>query len=231
MTLPSIGTHNLLDGAGEPTGFADYLFFTESAPGAIRALLGDDYEIRVCEQQRDLVIAWRKGTFTPKVNSKGKERVGYKRVHPGIRKVTPNRGIFWILGTDSEGVECVLVDEHRINAAFPPYKRGERVYRPLMWRRHTRMTLRRIRRWLRKGFRVYAGGDLNTTPGVDGYQGVLYEVGHRVGHGFDRVGSSEDLEPGEELSRMRSDHPRLRSRVKNFGRRASKRLVGRVKRP
>lgn len=213
MTLPSIGTHNLLDGAGEPTGFADYLFFTESAPGAIRAVLGDDYEVRVCEEQRDLVIAWRKGTFQPKRNKKGEERTGYKQAHGGRKKVTPHRGTFWIIGYDSEGVECVLVVEHRINAAFPPYRRGERHYRPRMWRKHTRITLRRIKRWLRKGFRVYAGGDLNTPHGVNGYKGVLYERGFHIGHGYDRVGSSELLEGAEELSRKGSDHPRVRAAV------------------
>ena len=213
MTLPSIGTHNLLDGAGEPTKFADYLLFTESDPDAIRAKLGDDYEVRVCKQQRDLVIAWRKGTFTPKLNRRGKERIGYKLVHPGVRKVTPHRGTFWIIGYDSEGVECVLVVEHRINAAFPPFRRGERFYRPKMWRMHKRVTLRRVRRWLKKGLRVYAGGDLNTPRNVLGYDGVLWERGSNAGHGFDRLGSSEMLEGGEELSHMGSDHPRLRSAV------------------
>lgn len=228
MTLPSIGTHNLLDGAGEPTPFADYLFFTESAPGAIRKLLGDDYEIRVCAQQRDLVIAWRKGTFTPKLNRKGKERVGYKQAHGGWSKVTPHRGTFWIIGEDADGVPTVLVVEHRINAAFPPFRRGERFFRPRAWRKHTRITLRRVRRWLRKGWQVFAGGDLNTPHGVSGYQGVLYERGEAHGHGYDRVGSSEDLDAAEKLSNEGSDHPRIRARVRAFGRRASKR---RIKRP
>jgi hypothetical protein len=231
-TLPTLGTHNLLDGAGEPTGFADYLFFTESAPGAIRKLLGDDYEVRVCEEQRDLVLAWHRAFFTPKRNSKGEVREGYKQAHGGIKKVTPHRGTYWVHGYDSEGVRCVLVVEHRINAAFPPFIRGEARYRRRMWRKHTRITLRRIKRWLRKGYRVYAGGDLNTPHGVNGYEGVLYERGFQLGHGFDRVGSSEMLEPARELSRMGSDHPRIAAAVAAGKAWMTKRLVkGAAKRP
>lgn len=198
--MTSLGTHNLLDGAAPATDFADILFFTE-APRRVRNEALDMYRLYQCGRQWDLAIAV------------GGDLAGddfedhYKKAHWGIRKVTPNRGTYW-LTNDMEKV--ALLVEHRINAAFPPFKRGEGLFRKTMWEMHTRMTLRIIRRLKKKGYTIYAGGDLNTPVGVSGYRGVLNEVGRK----YDRLGSTRELVNARRLSRLGSDHFRLRADVK-----------------
>ena len=66
--------------------------------------------------------------------------------------------------------------------------------------------MRIIARQKRKGRRVLAGGDVNTPNGVKGYPGL-----HEVGHHFDRLASTQPLKSPELMSRMGSDHPRLRA--------------------
>lgn len=208
--MTTFGTHNLHDHDGEPTPFADIIFFTEAIPRRVRrALKPHGYVIAVCPWQRDLVIAWRRGVFIPDRNKLGRIKKRYVPAHPGIPLVTPHRGTFWINGSlADDAVKTTLLDEHRINAAFPPFKRGEPKLRPRFWRLHTRITLRVIRRRERLGALVLAGGDTNTPRGVSAYQGVLHEGGDH----FDRVGSTQPLEDVEYLSRKGSDHPRLRAR-------------------
>lgn len=193
----SIGTHNLLDGKAPATPFADIIFFTEANP--INRL--PHYETYGCQQQRDLAIAVH---FDAELIHLDEH---YKRAHWGIRKVTPHRGTYWL--TDDRA-KVALVVEHRINAAFPPFKRGESLFRKTMWAMHTRMTLRIIRRLKKKGYTVYAGGDLNTPVGVSGYRGVLNEVGRK----YDRLGSTRRLTDAKRLSPMGSDHHRLRADVR-----------------
>ena len=196
--MTSLGTHNLLDGAAHASAFAQVLFFTE-AGGADRRALWDRYSVYICEQQRDLVIAVH--------DSKNWDfEEHYKQSVWGRMKVTPNRGTYWL--TDDVAM-VALVDEHRINAAFPPYIRGEGLFRRAKWELHTRRTLRIIRRLKRKGYTVYAGGDLNTPEGVSGYRGVLHEVGTH----FDRLGSTTPLKRTLVLSKLGSDHNRLRAVV------------------
>ena len=62
----------------------------------------------------------------------------------------------------------------------------------------------------KKGYTIYAGGDLNTPIGVSGYRGVLNEVGRK----YDRLGSTRELTDAKRLSRLGSDHFRLRATVK-----------------
>ena len=202
--MTTLGTHNLHDHTGTPTAFADVILFTEAIPARITAALGDDYDIHVCRWQKDLVVATRKGTF-----ELGSQR--YTPAGPGIRKITPRRGTYELTGR-LNGEPAVILVEHRINAAFPPFRRGEGWFRSAMWKFHTAATLRRIRHHKRKGRLVLAGGDLNTPNGTWGYKGTLHEVGNGIGHGYDRLGCTRPLEGVEELSRMGSDHPRLRAR-------------------
>ena len=195
MTL-TIGTHNLLDGRAPATPFADVIFFTEAHP--INRLRS--YETYKCRQQKDLVIAvaddllWELDAH-------------YAKALFGAKKVSPHRGTFWL--TDDEARVALLV-EHRVNAAFPPYKRGEALFRRLAWWSHTRMTLRIIRRLKKRGYTVYAGGDLNTPVGVSGYKGVLNEAGRK----YDRLGSTRELTDAKRMSRLGSDHFRLRATAK-----------------
>lgn len=195
--MTTLGCHNLLDGKGSPTPFADVLLFTESHP--LARLSG--YQTWVCDRQRDLSICVVAGLLSDATPH-------YKRVHWGIRKVTPNRGTFWLTGT-MDGEKTVIVVEHRINAAFAPFKRGEGLFRKTMWEMHTRASLRIIKRLKAQGYRVLAGGDLNTPRGVSGYRGVLKEAGDSL----DRLGATSKLTNVQHLSRMGSDHPRLKATV------------------
>ena len=197
--MTSIGCHNLLDGAAPATDFADILFFTESVPRAV-AKLAPTYRIYQCGRQKDLAIAVRKGLL-PDL----KEH--YAQALFGAKKVSPHRGTYW-LTDDAEKV--ALIVEHRINAAFPPFKRGEELFRRLGWWSHTRLTLKIIRRLKKKGYTIYAGGDLNTPVGISGYKGVLNEVGRK----YDRLGSTRELTDAKRLSRLGSDHFRLQATVR-----------------
>lgn len=199
--MTTLGTHNLRDETGTPTPFSDVILFTEAIHSEVRDELGTTHDVYVCRFQRDLIIAIRKTMSQERV------RTHYRLVHPGIAKVTPHRGTFW-LTLRLNGVPTAIVVEHRINAAFPPFKRGERFYRPQMWRLHTRVSLRIIARHKRKGRRVLAGGDVNTPHGVKGYPGL-----HEVGDHFDRLASTRPLTNLAVMSRMGSDHPRLKATV------------------
>lgn len=199
----TLGTFNTLDGKGQVVDFADILLLTEAIPRKVRHELRETHDVYVCRWQRDLIIAIRKTLAVERV------RTHYRLVHPGIAKVTPHRGEFWLTLT-LEGEPTAIQVGHWINAAFPPYRRGEARFRRAMWRRHQRIALRIIGRHIRKGRTVYAGGDLNTIPGVLGYRGVLREVGSH----FDRLGSTRELPVAQRLSRMGSDHHRLKASVR-----------------
>lgn len=198
MTL-SIGTHNLLDGAAPATDFADIILFTEATASVLR--LGKTHTMYVCPKQRDLAVAVRHELGLNNLTGK------YVQALFGAKKVSPHRGTYYL--TDDKA-KVALIVEHRINAAFPPYKRGEELFRRLAWWSHTRLTLKIIRRLKKKGYTIYAGGDLNTPVGVSGYKGVLNEVGRK----YDRLGSTRELTDAKRLSRLGSDHFRLRATVR-----------------
>ena len=202
--MTTLGCHNLLDGKAPATPFADIIFFTE-ATTKVHGNLWKTHDVYSCEQQRDLAIAVADTHVLGDPSTDMRRH--YKKAHWGVRKVTPNRGTFWL--TNDEWKIALLV-EHRINAAFPPFKRGEGLFRKTMWAMHTQLTLRIIRRLKKKGYTIYAGGDLNTPVGVSGYKGVLNEVGRK----YDRLGSTRELTDAKRLSRLGSDHFRLRATVK-----------------
>ena len=196
--MTSLGTHNLLDGAAPATDFADILFFTESLPAVVRRL-GKTHDVHVCPSQPDLAIAVRHEQDFTETPSKY-----YSKAVFGAKKVSPHRGTFVLV---DDLIKVALIVEHRINAAFPPYKRGEALFRKLAWWSHTRMTLKTIKRLKKRGYTVHAGGDLNTPVGVSGYKGTLHEVGRK----YDRLGSTEPLVNAKRLSALGSDHHRLRA--------------------
>lgn len=202
----TIGTHNLHDQAGRPSPFADIVLFTEADPTRLRrtftALRG--WTVVVCRQQPDLAVAHRRRLFKL-------EGIRYRRAHEGAAKVTPHRGT-WVLDGILAGRDATLIVEHRINAAFPPYRRGEAAFRTRCWQTHTEMTLDLINEARAAGQLVIAGGDLNTPRGVSGYRGVLDEVGR----GFDRLGVTAKgtrLHSVAYLGNAGSDHPRLRAEL------------------
>lgn len=197
------GTHNLHDYTGVPTPFADIIVFTEAIPARVKTHLEPHgYKVVVCRAQKDLVIAYKKnGGFKKRALRAGR----YYKVHGGVAKVTPHRGIY-VLHGKLNGKKAVVIAEHRINAAFPPYVRGEATFRKAMWMKHTSMALRLISRFKGRGKIVLAGGDLNTPRGVKGYAGRLVERGNH----FDRLGvHGVKAGPIRVGSKMGSDHPRI----------------------
>lgn len=210
----TLGTHNTHDDAGVPTFFADAIGFTEAMAPNVKArhrarfakakarLRG--YAIRVCTHQKDLVLALKRRHW--KVTA-----TKYYPVHGGIAKVTPHRGTFVVeTRRRATGRREVFLLPHRINAAFPPYKRGEGMFRRARWQEHLELDNELIETYLADGWVVHAMGDVNTPPHVDGFPALTYEVGR----GYDRIASSEPLGRVEYLRRMGSDHPRLRVALK-----------------
>lgn len=209
----TLGTHNLHDEAGVPTFFADALLFTEAIPPTIRAAARakwanatgrlSGFTIRRCRRQRDLVIALRRRLY--KVTG-----TKYWQAHGGIAGVTPHRGTYAVETRERSGDQrrVVFIAEHRINAAFTPFVRGEGKFRARCWREHQALTLRIVEQYHREGWIVRAGGDLNTPrEAVRGYAGILHEVGKH----FDRLASSEPLHDVQTLGHKGSDHPRLKA--------------------
>lgn len=203
--LRTFGGHNLLDGKGRASGFADIIGFTE-APSVLEVLrdLGPEYYAKECGLQKDLVIAWRKDRD---IRIKGDR---YFPAHPGRKLVTPARGTWKIrFGVLSEDVEVIL--DHRINAAFPPFIRGEKVFRLAMWKLHTGISKALARRAKRRGHIVVALGDPNCSPSMTAYGKVLpHEYGAPE---KDRIASNRRLVDGETLSKEGSDHHRIRAGI------------------
>lgn len=222
----SLGTHNLHDEAGRVTLFADAILFTEAIPTRVRDKVraassrararASGRRVVVCRQQRDLVVVLRRRlwkvtgvTYTPVI--------GRGEKYEPQAGVTPHRGTFVVLttwrGKRNKGRRPrAFVVEHRINAAFPPYIRGEAQFRRDAWHAHAAATRELIRRLLDSGYEVDAGGDVNTPEDVDAYAG-LARLYPEVGQHFDRLVSSDHLDMVAQLSREGSDHPRLRARV------------------
>lgn len=214
----TIGTHNLHDQTGVPTFFADAIGFTEAIAGTIRARIRarrakaaarlSGYTIRVCTRQRDLVVALRRWHW--KVTA-----THYHPVHGGVAKVTPHRGTFAVETVRRRGKlrratgrREVFLLAHRINAAFPPFVRGEDQFRADCWDMHYNLDDALAEHYQAEGWVVHLLGDLNTPAGVRGTT-----LPHEVGHGFDRLASTQPLRGVQYLSRMGSDHPRLRATI------------------
>jgi hypothetical protein len=219
------GGHNLHDEAGIPTMFADAVIFTEAIPHTIvddlarqttkqraaRAarhtkLRLTGHRVIVCREQPDLVLVVRRRLFKIKGRS-------YTKYVDGIRRVTPNRGTFVVSAEHRPtGQPVAFVGEHRINAAFRPWIRGEREFRQAAWKRHTDGTWNTITRLKDSGYLVPAGGDLNTPHGIPGYPVWMTERGE----GFDRLGLAGNghMGPARLLSRKGSDHPRIVAEIR-----------------
>jgi hypothetical protein len=204
MTIRTIGTHNLHDHAGEPTFFADVVFFTECIGPKVREACPAGFQVMVCPQQPDLAIAFREDLFTP-------TRSTYRRAHPGEAGFTPNRGTFVVFG---RGLDLALIVEHRIEKSFNPHA-SRLAERQQLWAKHTRLTAGIIRRQHRRGGKVLAGGDLNTWTGHTGYSGLLDETGVSL----DRLGASPGIGLAAPcyLTSKGSDHKRLRAELLHGG--------------
>lgn len=211
--MPTVGTHNLQDEAGTATAFAHVLFFTESVAAEVLKQLPDSYEVAVCRWQKDLIIAWDPAFFRPKRDKKGRVKGRYHLNNPGLAKVTPHRGTFWIKGEVLHlGIwrKTALICAHWINAAFPPFRRGEKLFRQATWRKHRRFTKKLIERLERQGYLVLGGGDFNTPYGEDAFFDMPQV--EEVGLHFDRLFAvGYDLKRVKYMAKKGSDHPRLRA--------------------
>lgn len=203
----TVGTHNVHDNAGEPTIFADVGVFTEAIAHRIREktrqLRGFGYGVAVCRRQPDLVVVYRRKVFRRSLTNVRH----YRKFVDGIAKVTPNRGTYSVPLVHKASGRLVWVNaEHRINAAFPPFVRGEGWFRETAWQRHATGTLEKMRRQMNRGAVVIGAGDVNTPRTEDGYPGF-----HEIGAGYDRIGASVPLTDVEHLTRKGSDHGRLKA--------------------
>lgn len=180
-----IGTHNLHDAAGRPVMFADVLIFTEAVAARVRAVARTrpTRRVIVCEQQRSLVVVLNRLLFAV-------ESTHYRQAHAGLAGVTPDRGTFVVLARIRfTRVRIAIIAEHRINAAFGPYVRGEAEFRSACWDHHTALTLAWVAELEAAGYVVLAGGDLNTPHDVHGYEHRLQEVSTS----YDRLGCSRSV--------------------------------------
>ena len=201
--LITFGTHNTLDGKADESGFADVIIFTEAIPSEIRRELNKTHRVWTCQDQKDLVLAVHE-RLEPKMLDQD-----YRKAHGGIPLVTPKRGT-WKTELELLGVPVDGIWDHRINAAFPPYIRGERLIRPRFWKKHTGITKDMIRASKYKGRVILAGGDPNTPKHVSAYGNTL---GFECGDGKDRIASNRRITEFQVLSRDGSDHHKLRGTV------------------
>lgn len=203
----SVGTHNLLDGKGTATPFADLLLFTEAIPYLVRQQIGKSHEVRSCPEQRDLTVAWRRTLPVEELGAHYFPVVTREEAEAGV---TPHRGT-WVLKLRLHDTRVKVLIGHRINAAFPPFKRGEDAFRAEEWTQHRTTDARIIIVAKRNGWEVIAGGDLNTPPDVAGYPHSLRLAEARKG--LDRIATTGAIIGARNLSRVGSDHPRLKCEV------------------
>lgn len=200
----TVGTHNLHDSTGTPTLFASLIVFTEAIPAKIaKAIEGTRYRMVVCSRQPDLVVVYNSRVF----RRDRLARLRYAKYVDGWSGVTPNRGTFTVPLIHRRTRRKIRVNaEHRINAAFHPFIRGEAVFRAAAWLKHTQATLATMRRQDKAGMLTVSAGDPNTPHGIRAYPGF-----NEVGQHFDRIGSNAELDGLEVLSKVGSDHARIRA--------------------
>lgn len=204
----TVGTHNLNvhDGKARATPFAEWLMWTEVSDGDLDGMREWGYMTSRCALQRTLAVSWHADTFT-------KRRTLYRPAHPGVPRVTPHRGTYAVLGVDADNYPTALVVEWKINAARPPYRRGEALMRRGFHRLHSKVTRRLVMRLVRKGYRVYVAGDPNLPRWERAYPYLPHEVGANVGHGLDRIGANRRLGQVSGLDGAERAHRKVSARV------------------
>lgn len=201
----SFGTWNTLDGkADESTFTKDIILFTEAMPAEVRRELGKTHMIYVCADQKDLVLAVAR-RLGPRMRFQE-----YRKAHGGIVKVTPKRGS-WRTRIELTAIDRWLdgVWDHRINAAFPPFIRGERIIRSRFWKKNTSITKAMLReaKALANEFTLVAyAGDPNTPTNVTAVGNVL---AHEEGTGKDRIAANRKIEDFTVGPKNGSDHHRI----------------------
>jgi hypothetical protein len=203
QALISVGTWNTLDGKADESTFGkDVVLFTEAIPAEVRRELSATHMVYVCHDQRDLIVAVHR-RLKPRLRNHE-----YRKAHGGIVLVTPKRGT-WKLELELLAIDALLdvIIDHRINAAFPPFIRGERIIRSRFWKKHTGITKDMIRESKARAANderaILYGGDPNTPKTVTAVGNVL---AHEEGTGKDRLASNRKIQNFEVGPKSGSDH-------------------------
>lgn len=201
----TVGTWNTLDGKADESTFGkDIVIFTEAIPLEVRRELSATHVIYVCQDQKDLVLAVHR-RLGPRLRDQE-----YRKAHGGIRKVTPKRGT-WKLEIELTAIDRWLhaILDHRINAAFAPWIRGEALIRARFWKKHTSISKDMIRESKQTipplGLILY-GGDPNTPATVSAVGKVLP---HEAGTGKDRLAANRKINDVKVGPKNGSDHHQL----------------------
>lgn len=216
MTRVSAGGHNLLDGQGHPTAFADVIGFTE-APERSRmrqALKGSAAQTQAngyrlfSKGDTSMVLALRAGMF-------GLARSQFHLAHHsgrfyGMPHTTPMRGTLVVKTKAKAGNRVAFLLSHRINKSERSHQEAsmseaERKLRAALYADHEALDIQLADDLLKGGFEVIALGDYNRHGGLV-FDGMLKERGTNP----DRICASHGvyLGPMSWLSNAGSDHPR-----------------------
>jgi hypothetical protein len=211
-TRVSLGGHNLLDGDGTPTAFADIIGFTEApARAVVRRSLG--WRVRggyrlFSKGDPSMILALRVGLFGPASSQ-------FHMAHRsgqfyGIPNTTPMRGTLVVKTRTKAGRKVAFMVSHRINKSErshqePSMSEAERKLRAALYADHEALDIDLADGLLKHGFPVVAIGDYNRHGGLV-FDGMLDERGQ----GADRICASHSvyLGPISWLGHVGSDHPR-----------------------
>lgn len=214
MTRLSLGGHNLLDGAGAATPFADAIGFTE-APArnvvkqSLRWSTKDPRRYRLFSKgDLSMVLALRAGVF-------GLATSRFHLAHHsgrfyGIPHTTPARGTLVVKTKTKAGVKVAFLLSHRINKSERSHQEAsmseaERKLRAALYADHEALDIQLADDLLKAGYEVVGLGDYNRHGGLV-FDGLLRERGTNP----DRICASHGvyLGPMTWLSKVGSDHPR-----------------------
>lgn len=127
--------------------------------------LADDYDVATLQERNERAPANRFERHTSR-HLKGLAidydpdqwtdvQTGSKVAHPGLTKVTPTRGTLYLAGK-YEGHLLVVLCSHRINEKWSSNPLGR-----LIWLVHAALDRRLARRFIKRGYAVILGTDMN----------------------------------------------------------------------
>lgn len=207
MTALSIGEHNLYDGAGTPTPFAEVLGFTEAPARARMRKALNGYRL-FSKGDTSMVLALRSGFF-------GLARSQFHMAHHsgrfyGFPHTTPMRGTLVVKTKTKAGQKTAFLLSHRINKSEASHQErsmsvAERKLRERLYADHEALDIDLADGLIKAGSLVVALGDYNRHGGSV-FDGLLDERGTNP----DRICGSPGvyLGPISWMSPVGSDHPR-----------------------
>jgi hypothetical protein len=154
--------------------------------------LGDDYDVATLQERNERAPATRSERHTSR-RIKGlaidydpdqwtEIETGSKVAHIGLVKVTPTRGTLYLAGR-YEGHKLAVLCSHRINDPHGTEGRPFGPMRRLLWQVHAALDRRLARKFIKRGYAVILGTDMNDrTAGLDPLYRLL--LGHLDAFGF-----------------------------------------------